>query len=251
MPVVNQGSADARTERGYAMAVLLVGIAVMGVLMAAALPAWRTMMKREKEAELIFRGEQYARAIGLFQRKFAGAFPPSIDVLVDQKFLRRKYKDPMTPDGEFQVLYQAQAVSAGQPGPGAPGSRPGGGRQGGPTSGAQPAPTPGAQPTGVTGIRGGVIGVVSKSKEKAIRLYKGRDRYDEWHFVYTAVSQGIGAPGATAPGMVPGGPRQPVGPTGPGGRMTFPGGSQPLGPGQPPRPGLPGGPMRPPGRPPG
>lgn len=246
--MVNQGSAGFRTEGGYAMAVLLVGIAVMGVLMAAALPAWRTMMKREKEAELIFRGEQYARAIGLFQRKFAGAFPPSIDVLVDQKFLRRKYKDPMTADGEFQVLYQA--VPAAEPGPGAPGSRPGG-RQGGPTPGVQPAPaTPGAQPTSVTGIRGGVIGVVSKSREKAIRLYKGRDRYNEWHFVYTAVSQGIGAPGATAPGLVPVGPRPPVGPTGPGGRITFPGGRQPLGPDQPPGPGMPG-PMRPRGRPPG
>jgi type II secretory pathway pseudopilin PulG len=231
------------------MAVLLVGIAVMGVLMAAALPAWRTMMKREKEAELIFRGEQYARAIGLFQRKFAGAFPPSIDVLVEQKFLRRKYKDPMTPDGEFQVLYQAVPVP--QPGAGAPGSRPGVGGPGAVTPGAQPAPAqPGAQPTGVTGIRGGVIGVVSKSKEKAIRLYKGRDRYNEWHFVYTAVSQGIGAPGSTTPGMVPGGPRQPTGPAGPGGRMTFPGGPQPMGPGQPPRPGMPG-PVRPPGRPPG
>jgi type II secretory pathway pseudopilin PulG len=230
------------------MAVLLVGIAVAGVLMAAVLPAWRTMIKREKEAELIFRGEQYARAVGLFQRKFAGAFPPSIDVLVEQKFLRRKYKDPMTPDGEFQVLYQAEAAS--QPGPGAPGSRPGAGGQAAP-GGGRPAPAaPGAQPTGVTGIRGGVIGVVSKSKEKAIRLYKGRGRYDEWHFVYTAVSQRIGVPGAPTPGVVPGGlPGQPSGPARPGGPAPFPGGRQPLAPGQPPRPGMPG-PMQP-GRPPG
>jgi len=236
------------------MAVLLVGIAVMGVLMAAVLPAWRTMMKREKEAELIFRGEQYARAIGLFQRKFAGAFPPSVDVLVEQKFLRRKYKDPMTPDGEFQVLYQA--VSAAQPGLGAPGSQPGGGGAGSPAGGRQPGrtpSTPGAAPTGVLGPQGGVIGVVSKSKESAIRLYKGRARYDEWHFVYTPVSQRVGQPaGAPVPGITPGrvgAPGQPTGPAGPGGRVTFPGGRQPLPPGQPPAPGMPG-PVRP-GRPPG
>ncbi len=41
------------------------------------------MATREKEAELIFRGNQYARAIGLFQRKFANTSPPTIDVLVD------------------------------------------------------------------------------------------------------------------------------------------------------------------------
>ena len=52
-------------ERGYAMAVLLVGLSVAAILMSAAMPAWRQMMRREKEAELVFRGEQYARAIGL------------------------------------------------------------------------------------------------------------------------------------------------------------------------------------------
>ena len=78
------------------MAALLVAIAVMGVLMSAILPAWKTLVQREREEELVFRGEQYARAVGLFQRKFAGAFPPSVDVLVQQKFLRRAYKDPVT-----------------------------------------------------------------------------------------------------------------------------------------------------------
>ena len=58
-------------NRGYAMAALLVGMSVMAVLMSALLPVWSHMATREKEEELIFRGRQYARAIGLFQRKFA------------------------------------------------------------------------------------------------------------------------------------------------------------------------------------
>ena len=78
-------------ERGHALAVLLVGIAVMSILMSVAMPIWKQAVQREKEQELVFRGEQYARAIGLFQRKFAGAFPPSIDVMVEQRFLRKKY----------------------------------------------------------------------------------------------------------------------------------------------------------------
>ena len=45
------------------MAALLVSLAVMSVLMSAALPAWRHQAQREKEAELVFRGEQYVRAI--------------------------------------------------------------------------------------------------------------------------------------------------------------------------------------------
>src|SRR5215216_2145543 len=83
-----------RGERGYAMAALLVSIGVLTVIMSVALPVWRTLAQREKEAELIFRGEQYARAVNLYTRKMGpGNFPPSIDVLVQQRFLRKKYKD--------------------------------------------------------------------------------------------------------------------------------------------------------------
>src|SRR5687767_14014546 len=91
------------------------------------------MAKREKEAELVFRGNQYARAIGLFQRKFANTPPPTIDVLVEQRFLRKKYKDPITND-DFQPLYANQAMTPIGPGgqqqqaqqrgsPGAPGGQ--------------------------------------------------------------------------------------------------------------------------------
>ena len=167
------------------MAALLVSIAVMGILMSVALPVWRQAARREKEAELVFRGEQYARAIGLYQRRFAAAFPPSIDVLVEQKFLRRKYKDPMTEDGEFQVLYQA-SLAASAPGDGsAPSTLSGSGSQTGPSA-----------PTRSIGPRGGVIGVVSKSEEASIRLYNDRDHYNEWLFVYIATTTQVGgAPG--------------------------------------------------------
>src|SRR5215831_4114488 len=91
-------------QHGYAMAALLVALTVMSILMTAAMPAWRQMARREKEAELIFRGQQYAHAIGLFQRKSGpGVLPPSLDVLVDQKFLRKAYKDPITGE-DFDLL---------------------------------------------------------------------------------------------------------------------------------------------------
>ena len=44
------------------MAALLVSLAVMAVLMSVAMPVWRHEAQREKEAELVFRGQQYVRA---------------------------------------------------------------------------------------------------------------------------------------------------------------------------------------------
>ena len=76
------------------------------------------MAQREKEQELVFRGQQYARAIGLFQRKYANTPPPTLDVLVQEHFLRKKYKDPIT-NADFVP------IPAGQAGAAAPGGAPG------------------------------------------------------------------------------------------------------------------------------
>jgi type II secretory pathway pseudopilin PulG len=97
-----------RCERGYVMAALLVAMTVMAIVLSTAIPVFQTVARREREAELVFRGEQYARAIGLFQRKYANANPPDVDVLIRERFLRKKYKDPVT-GGDFVVL------SAGSP----------------------------------------------------------------------------------------------------------------------------------------
>ena len=230
-------------NRGYAMAALLVGMSVMAVLMSALLPVWTTMAKREKEAELIFRGNQYARAIGLFQRKFANTPPPSIDLLVEQRFLRKKYKDPITND-DFQPLYANQAMMPGGAGPGGP---PQSGQTGTPPAPGRPLIQAGLGTTGATAA-GGIIGVTSKSKETSLKVFNGRTRYNEWAFVHVQTSQRLGQPG-------------PGGAQGPGGvsfeRMPNqrPGGQQ----GQPPSPfGMPPGafpnpnqrqgmPMQPPG----
>ena len=232
------------------MAALLVSLAVMSVLMSAVLPAWRFQARREKEAELVFRGEQYARAIGLFARKNGGAFPPSLDVLVQGRYLRKKYKDPMTPDGEFQPLLVGASIP-GQPQPGGmppPGSGIGARGAGGRVGGAVSVQTQGGG-RGVSGgpfqtapgqvtAPGGLMGVVSKSRESSIMIYRGGTRYNEWVFRYAGLQNqpgavpGQGMPGRpqmgpdgrpmpTAPGINPGGRgrgRQGPGGFGPGGR---------------------------------
>ena len=73
-------------QDGYAMAALLVAMSVMAVFMTIALPVWNTQAQREKEAELVFRGEQYARAVMLYQRKFANgtAVTGQTDIITDE-----------------------------------------------------------------------------------------------------------------------------------------------------------------------
>ena len=84
---------DHRKEDGFVLVALLVGMAVAAVWLGAALPAWRQQALREKEGELIFRGEQYARAIVLYQKKNEGRYPRDIDQLVSERYLRKKWKD--------------------------------------------------------------------------------------------------------------------------------------------------------------
>ena len=52
------------------MAALLVAMGVIAVVLSTTLPVFSTMARREREAELVFRGQQYARAVSLFQRKY-------------------------------------------------------------------------------------------------------------------------------------------------------------------------------------
>ena len=242
----------AHGQRGYAMVALLVGMSVMAVLMSALLPVWSHMATREKEDELIFRGKQYVRAIGLWQRKYANTAPPTIDVLVEQRFLRKKYKDPITND-DFQPLYANQR----QQGISAPTGAQRPGQQASTTlsTPAQQTQTqqPGAGTAGGGAVApGGIIGVTSKSSDASIKLYNGRDRYNEWAFVYTQTAQqptqlggpgglpggqqrpgGFGMPGATVGNTGRGGPQGPGG-QGPGGRGQFQ--QPPPGFGQPNRP---------------
>jgi len=224
------------------MAALLVSLAVIGIIVGMAMPVWRTVVQREREEELIFRGRQYARAIQLFQRKYANAYPPNVDLLVEQKFLRKKYKDPVSKDGDFQILYQSTLAR-----------RPGGvGTQAGvsamnPTETGQRGAAAGSSvgTEAAAGPQGGVVGVASKNKGQSIRVYNGRSVYSEWQFVWV--------PAATTPRTGP------AGSVGPGQRGVQPGGGRPgpgpggVGPGgqMPPRGRGPGGPGSPSGRPPG
>ena len=171
-------------EGGFAMAGLLVGIALLSLGLSMAMPTWRTLVQREKEEELIWRGQQYDRAIQLYRKKNATPGAPSIERLIEGRFLRKKFKDPIT-GGDFEVVGVSQAASA-----------------------------PGVQQP-QRGFGQLIGGVRSKSKAKSFRILNGRTTYADWQFTYVPWKPG-GQP------TVPGSP-QPGGPTGAGPR-GMPGG---------------------------
>jgi type II secretory pathway pseudopilin PulG len=233
-------------DDGFTMVVLLVVIAIMAVGMSAMLPTWRQQAIREKEEELIFRGNQYARALVLYTRKNNNLLPANIDLLYEGRYLRKKWKDPIT-NADFGLLAAGQPANAqGAPqGPGAPA----GGR------GGAPAPQPPAR--GGTGqIFGSIQGVYSTSSDTSIRVYQNQQRYIDWQFtVQTALPLmgGMRGGGPGGPGGGPGGRGPGAGGSGgPGGRGPGAGGPGAGGPGRggpglgaPPRGGGPaGGPPR-------
>ncbi|HKA45640.1 MAG TPA: type II secretion system protein [Burkholderiales bacterium] len=139
------------------MAVLLL-LVMLGLLMAATGASWRTIAQREKERELLFIGDQFRQAIGLYYERTPDGvkvFPKRLqDLLQDnryptvQRYLRKVYRDPITNKAEWGLVA-------------APG--------------------------------GGIMGVYSLSEDaplkragfrEADRAFKDQKRYVDWRFVY-------------------------------------------------------------------
>jgi len=199
-------------QAGYALIVILLFAALVLVSLSAAVPSVLTQGQREKEAELIFRGEQYKQAIGRYYRKF-GRYPLKIEDLLETNklaFLRREYPDPMTPDGKWRLIRigptgeligsaherQPQGrpdATSGQ------GSSPGSSEQSGSGEGQRRS----SESSGTGGTTYPIAGVASRSTASSIRLYEGYSRYTEWEFIYDPVKEALqnqpGAQGATPP----------------------------------------------------
>jgi len=147
-------------------------IAIMAIMMAAAVEIVSFQAQREKEAELIFRGQQYVEGIRLYRQKY-GRYPMRMKELweADPKVLRKKWIDPITGDEKWGVIFQGQE-----------------GRQiSGRGTGPQPTPTKTPvferQREGEGEKVGPIIGVHSLSTDTSIKVYEGRTQYNMWKFV--------------------------------------------------------------------
>ncbi|HEX3372073.1 MAG TPA: type II secretion system protein, partial [Candidatus Acidoferrales bacterium] len=107
-PDVRPRAAGSR-EAGFTLLMVVFLVAIMSITALAVAPNLLTEGRREKEADMIWRGEQYQRAILLYYRKF-GKYPTKIEDLTKQtngvRFLRQAYTDPMNKDdGSWRFIY--------------------------------------------------------------------------------------------------------------------------------------------------
>ena len=155
-------------ERGFTMALLLAMAVVMVILTMKAVPMARTVVQRDEEAELIYRGEAIANALRIYKAK-TGAYPTDLNDLMKAKprILRKVYKDPMTREGDWDYLYQVQAGATGD----------------------------------TTGLP--IVGVRSKSMKDSIKVYQNKTLIHDW--IFSADANILGLPGSDGSGKGSGG----------------------------------------------
>jgi type II secretory pathway pseudopilin PulG len=94
-------------ESGAMLLAVLFMMAVMIIVALAVAPSFVMQARRDREEEMIHRGTEYARAIKKYYKKF-GRYPANLEQLDNTnqiRFLRRRYKDPLTKDGEWKLLH--------------------------------------------------------------------------------------------------------------------------------------------------
>ena len=199
-----------RGTRGYTLVALMIGLTVMSILIASVLPLASAERQRDREAELIFRGRQYAEGIRTYKRRY-GRAPNSLKEMFETRprTLRKLWKDPMTDSDRWGLLTLGVPLIPIKRDTGLSST---GGR---PTPSPTPSPTPkdgifGDKPLGGNGQPTGPIrGVYSLSKKKGYRLWNGREGYDEWQFDETSLNpqaEGSGNTPNGLPGPAIGGP---------------------------------------------
>jgi type II secretory pathway pseudopilin PulG len=192
---------------------VVVAIAILTILLAAVGPSIATIIQRDKEIELIFRGKQYARSIVAFQKRY-GRYPQQLKELyaLRPRSIRQLWREPVCNcDDGWQVIIagspEAQPMGIG-PVPG--GGLPGGGLRRTPAPGGNQPPSTytGLQPTQPPFLGGGgattpppppfstgifapsdpqtigpIVGVRAKKHQHALRKWREREYTDEWRFI--------------------------------------------------------------------
>jgi len=160
MPIGRGGVDSAPTaERGFTYLAMLIIVAIMGVFLTAVSQVWQQAAQREKETELLFVGNQFREAIGLYYQRTPGAvktYPKRLeDLLLDQRYpakqryLRKIFRDPMTGEAKWGIVA--------------------------------------ASGVGIAGVYSlGLEVPLKKSNFRlADRAFEDSESYSEWQFVYT------------------------------------------------------------------
>jgi len=191
-------------EAGFTYLFVLFLVSLLGVGLAAAGEAWQSQRLRAAEAELLWTGDQYRRAIDAYYRNAPGCgaernrYPRELAHLVKDprcqatvRYLRKLYPDPIT-GGAWELVR---------------------------------APD------------GGIAGVRSRSTLRPFKIadfrlqdrdFEGKKTYRDWVFLPATRTGAAGEPQPRTPG---------TGPVVPGATQPVPGGApQPIAPGSSPQP---------------
>lgn len=181
-------------QRGFTLITVLVAVSIIGLSLGLAGSTWRAVMEREREEELLFRGNQYRRAIASYYNvrhgNAPGFYPNKLeDLLKDPRALqtvrhiRKLYKDPFG-EVDFEPIRQGDTANQ--------------------------------QKKEGTTVVGRIKGVKSTSAGKPFRAggfppefdrFTGATSYQQWEFIYEPVQQP--AAGATPETGVVGRPAVP------------------------------------------
>jgi type II secretory pathway pseudopilin PulG len=216
-----------RGESGYVLLAVMLTLTLMLIALSIEAPRIVQQIKREKEEEMVHRGRDYATAVKRFVHKNGGQYPTSVEQLENTnhiRFLRKKYKDPMTGEPDWKMVHVGEAeIKIPVPNPGLSGgggTNPGlfgsgqsqgssGGGTGTGTGTASTGTTPNGQAqtqstlttsnigNGQTVGGGPIIGVASTKKVQSIKEFNDKDHYDEWYFVYDLRLEQSGGSGVT------------------------------------------------------
>lgn len=106
-PNAASGSRRRSSEGGFVLLTLLFLAGAVAFMLVLALPRSAMQAQRVREETLIYRGEQYKRAVQLYFRKYK-KYPESLDDLEESdgiRFLRRRYKDPLTGEDQWRLVH--------------------------------------------------------------------------------------------------------------------------------------------------
>ena len=219
MSRIRAGSAR---EAGYTLLALIGIVAVMLIALGAAVPHWKALVDRNKEAELVARGWQYAEAIRVFQSR-QGRLPNTLAELVETepRSIRQLWNDPVTgtpfllimegPGGTLVSVDPATGLVVAAPGAESEDSEAeDAGLDDETADEAVPVPRPprlgeraGAKPTAVaagTAVGGPIHGVRSRADAASYRKLFDATNYGKWEFT---VERLVAAAAALGPGGLP------------------------------------------------
>ena len=189
-------------ENGFVYLWALFAVVLAGIVMAGTGQVWQAKSQREKEAELMYIGEEFRKAIMSYYNTGTKQYPESLEDLLQDKrtpaikrHLRKIYTDPVMNTVEWGIVEEPPpGNNAAANKTAAPGNSPAPNKN--PTSGTSAAPNsaaPNSSSVTTSNISKRIIGVYSLSERKPIKKDKFPEHfakfsealtYQDWKFVY-------------------------------------------------------------------